>query len=220
MKLKTIAATGLLSLLALPAFADVTLHLPDQVTLLSVNGAEGKSGLLQFISKSSPESINLPNGNNQIVYEVSKIFNKGSTQGKRYQSSAIVLSFDSADSSLVMEVPPLNSMSAANKFDKSLAINLKDKSGSPLQFTNELLPINELSFKKNYSSLLSNYNQSKNPSTITTTHSTAASSQHAEPVTANFAAPVSDMTALKQSFNQMDSKSKQAFLSWAVQNIN
>lgn len=220
MKLKTIAATGLLSLLALPAFADVTLHLPDQVTLLSVNGAEGKSGLLQFISKSSPESINLPNGNNQIVYEVSKIFNKGSTQGKRYQSSAIVLSFNSADSSLVMEVPPLNSMSAANTFDKKLAINLKDKSGSPLQFTNELLPINELSFKKNYSSLLSNYNQSKNPSTITTTHSTAASSQHSEPVTANFATPVSDMTALKQSFNQMDSKSKQAFLSWAVQNIN
>lgn len=220
MKLKTIAATGLLSLLALPAFADVTLHLPDQVTLLSVNGAEGKSGLLQFISKSSPESINLPNGNNQIVYEVSKIFNKGSIQAKRYQSSAIVLSFNSADSSLVMEVPPLNSMSAANTFDKNLAINLKDKSGSPLQFTNELLPINELSFKKNYSSLLSNYNQSKNPSTITTTHSTAASSQHSEPVTANFAAPVSDMTALKQSFNQMDSKSKQAFLSWAVQNIN
>lgn len=216
MKINSIVACGLLSLFSLPLAAEVTLELPNEVSILSINGKEGKSGLLSFVS-SSPNQIMLPNGDNQIVYEVSKVYNKGSSQGKKYQSPPLVLSFNSADSEIMMKLPPLSTYKSTRQFNKTLPVSLTSNSGLPIAYTNEKLPIDGFSFSKDYSRLLEEYNQSQNP-VVATESSTPRKIVSAK--TSHDSVKSSKLTILQDVFSQMDEKEKQEFLSWAIKNIN
>ncbi|WP_299016052.1 DUF2057 domain-containing protein [uncultured Photobacterium sp.] len=219
---KRIITCSLLSLLSLPVAADVKLELPKEVSILSINGEDGRSGLLSFVS-SHPDQITLPNGQNQIVYEIQKIYNKGSSQGKKYRSAPQVLSFNSVDEKLTMTIPPLASYESAQKFDKSISISLKNTSGASIDYTNEKLPLDGFSLSRNYANLLASYNQSKNINTANInanninppTQKNITSSNYHEQQTSS-----SKLITLKNVYNQMSEEEKQEFLSWAIKNIN
>lgn len=218
MKINNIVACGLISLFSMPIAAEVTLKLPSEINILSINGEEGKSGLMGFIS-SSPDKIILPNGDNQIVYDIKKIFNQGSTQSEVYQSSPLVLTFNSTDSELELSIPPLPTPDAARRFDRSTPVKLGSKSGASIEYTNERLPLDGFSFsiKKDYSALLANYNQSSDYK-----HD-SNSDIKPKPATlkSNSAVKTSSKVAILQDvFNELDDKEKQEFLSWAIKNLN
>ncbi|MFC1503268.1 DUF2057 domain-containing protein [Pseudomonadota bacterium] len=213
MKIKNIVVYSMMSIFSLPIAADVTLELPKEVTLLSVNGKEGKNGLLEFVS-SSPDHIKLPNGRNQIVYDVRKVYNKGSSQAKKYQSPPIILSFNSIDSTITMKTPQLATLESARKFDKNLTISLTNESDTPIEHANDQLPIDGFSINKNYSQLLDSYNKSQTPAVKSVTNSVTNNK------TTNKEDRLSKLTILQDVFTQMDQKEKQEFLTWAINNIN
>ncbi|WP_064605498.1 DUF2057 domain-containing protein [Photobacterium sp. J15] len=220
MNKKHILACIMLGMLSLPAVADVNLELPKEVSILSINGQTGKSGLLSFVNSSSDE-ITLPDGNNQIIYEISKIYNKGSSQGVKYRSAPLILSFNSNDENLVMTIPPLKSYKSAIDFDKNISISLANSSGKDIYFINEKLPLDGLSFSRYYSKLLTNYNQSKNNQFATqTVNETSASIQQPQASNNSDQSTSSKMILLKDIFSEMNEEEKQEFLSWAIKNIN
>ncbi|PSW07628.1 DUF2057 domain-containing protein [Photobacterium lipolyticum] len=216
MKIKNIVTCSMISIFSLPIAADVKLELPKEVTVLSVNGKEGESGLLEFVN-SSPDHINLPNGSNQIVYDVRKVYNKGSSQGKKYQSPPMVLSFNSIDSAVMMKVPQLNTLDSAREFDKKLTISLTDESGNSIEHRNIQLPINGFSINKNYSQLLESYNKTQIPQLKTVANSVINTTENK---IKNNVSESSKLTILKDIFIQMEQEEKQEFLTWAINNIH
>ncbi|MDX1302387.1 DUF2057 domain-containing protein [Photobacterium sp.] len=211
MKIKNIVTCSMISLFSLPIVADVTLALPKEVTVLSVNGKEGKSGLLEFIN-SSPDHINLPNGSNQIVYDVRKVYNKGSSQGEKYQSPLMVLSFNSIDSAVLMRLPQLNTLESARKFDRNLTISLTDESGDFIDHRNTQLPLDGLSINKNYSQLLASYNKTQTPK--------VKNVANIDNKKINREKSSSEITILQDIFTKMGQEEKRDFLTWAIKNID
>ncbi|MGF1680442.1 YccT family protein [Photobacterium minamisatsumaniensis] len=216
MKINGFVASGLIGLLSFPVAAEVTLKLPSEVNILSINGEEGKNSLMSFIG-SSPDNITLPNGDNQIIYEIKKIFNKGSSQSEIYQSSPLVLSFNSIDSELVMALPSLRTQDAARRFDRSLAVELSNSSGSSIEHKNEKLPLDGFSINKDYAYLLAAYNTPSDK--VTSTASKQANKLTSKQANGNTDVS-SKLTVLQDVFNQLDDNEKQDFLTWAIKNLN
>lgn len=86
------------------ATAAVTLHVPDDVTLFVANGQKAKlSGSLFASSK----TIELPNGENQIVFQYEPYFSQGNDR-IGVESNVIIAKFSANDTDLNFELPKVS----------------------------------------------------------------------------------------------------------------
>ncbi|MDW1858828.1 DUF2057 family protein, partial [Vibrio sp. Vb0974] len=107
------------------AFADVTVSVPDDVSVLAANGEKAKLSGGFFASE---KTLTLPDGVNQVVFRYAPYFNQGNDR-LSVESDAIVARFDTANAELTIEVPKYRNMRDAEENIKDLDWKLVDGSG-------------------------------------------------------------------------------------------
>ncbi|MCV6069192.1 DUF2057 family protein, partial [Escherichia coli] len=88
------------------AFADVTVSVPDDVSVLAANGEKAKLSGGFFASE---KTLTLPDGVNQVVFRYAPYFNQGNDR-LSVESDAIVARFDTSNAELTIEVPKYRNM--------------------------------------------------------------------------------------------------------------
>ncbi|MDW3125390.1 DUF2057 family protein, partial [Vibrio sp. 1974] len=107
------------------AFADVTVSVPDDVSVLAANGEKAKLSGGFFASE---KALTLPDGVNQVVFRYAPYFNQGNDR-LSVESDVIVARFDTANAELTIEVPKYRNMRDAEENIKDLDWKLVDGSG-------------------------------------------------------------------------------------------
>ncbi|NWK18783.1 DUF2057 family protein, partial [Vibrio parahaemolyticus] len=107
------------------AFADVTVSVPDDVSVLAANGEKAKLSGGFFASE---KTLTLPDGVNQVVFRYAPYFNQGNDR-LSVESDVIVARFDTANAELTIEVPKYRNMRDAEENIKDLDWKLVDGSG-------------------------------------------------------------------------------------------
>ncbi len=137
------------------AFADVTVSVPDDISVLAANGEKVKlsGGFL-----SSEKTFTLPDGVNQIVFRYSPYFNQGND---RYSvdSDAIVARFSAADSELTFQVPEYRNVRDAEENIKNLDWKLIDASGNAITVKQDKLIKPGMQIGRDYVRELEDYNR-------------------------------------------------------------
>ncbi|EDP59663.1 DUF2057 domain-containing protein [Vibrio sp. AND4] len=110
------------------AFADVTVTVPDDVSILAANGEKVKLSGGFFASE---RSLTLPDGVNQVVFRYSPYFSQGNDR-LSVESDVIVARFGAADAELTLNVPEYRDLRQAEDKIKDLDWKLVDASGKAI----------------------------------------------------------------------------------------
>ncbi|CAE6952602.1 hypothetical protein ACOMICROBIO_FLGHMIGD_03207 [Vibrio sp. B1FLJ16] len=137
------------------AFADVTISVPDDVSVLAANGKTVKlsGGFL-----ASEKTFTLPDGVNQIVFRYSPYFNQGNDR-LSVESDAIVARFSAADSELTFQLPKYRNINDAEDSIKNLDWKLVDASGNALNVKQDKLIKPGLQLGRDYVREVEDYNR-------------------------------------------------------------
>ncbi|MBR9874637.1 MAG: DUF2057 domain-containing protein, partial [Vibrionaceae bacterium] len=106
------------------AFADVTVSVPDDVSVLAANGEKVKLDGSFFASE---RTLTLPDGVNQLVFRFAPFFNQGNDRIS-VESDVIVTSFTASDSELALQLPEYRDIRDAEDNIKNLDWKLVDAS--------------------------------------------------------------------------------------------
>lgn len=155
MKKMTSLITLIITSLALPAFAQVTLSLPKNSELLVVNGKPIEAQSV----------ITLPNGSNQVLFKYHTSFRQQGQQ-RRFTSEAIILTFKGQNSAYKLTFPKLRSERDADKFIQSPSLTLIDEKGADTQFVADQLFKEGIQLGRDYDKELAIYNKSNAPAAL------------------------------------------------------
>lgn len=109
MKYQSILCTTALILTTVqPATAEITLNLPKNAEVLTVNGRPAVKS----------DSLILADGINQIAFRYSVQYRQ-QAETVRYQSDVLIVRFDASTQTLTLRLPAINSARDAKKFDES-----------------------------------------------------------------------------------------------------
>ncbi len=137
------------------AFADVTISVPDEVSVLVANGEKVKlsGGFL-----ASEKTFTLPNGINQIVFRFSPFFNQGNER-VTVESDVIVARFSAADSELTFQLPLYRNKREAEGNIKNFDWHLVDESDNAITVKQDKLVKSGMQIGRDYVRELEDYNR-------------------------------------------------------------
>ncbi|EGM69929.1 DUF2057 domain-containing protein [Shewanella sp. HN-41] len=138
-----------------PVSAEVTLQLPSDVELLTVNGQKPLS--------TAP--VTLSNGLNQIAFRYNAQYRK-QANSVRYQSDVLIVRFNETDQELQLKLPNIDSAKAAKQFDESPSLSLLDKHNQAIAFDQDRLVKNGLQIGRNFEQEILLYNQGQHPASL------------------------------------------------------
>ncbi|OZT82638.1 hypothetical protein CIK04_22125 [Vibrio sp. 03_296] len=151
------------------ATAAVTLHVPDDVTLFVANGQKAKlSGSLFASSK----TIELPNGENQIIFQYEPYFSQGNDR-IGVESNVIIAKFSATDTDLNFELPKYRDHRVAEQEIKQMQWQLVDEQGAAVTKSEDKLVKSGMQIGRDYASEAADYNQTGGIAAIGTTVSVA-----------------------------------------------
>ncbi|EKZ9177477.1 TPA: DUF2057 domain-containing protein [Vibrio vulnificus] len=151
------------------ATAAVTLHVPDDVTLFVANGQKAKlSGSLFASSK----TIELPNGENQIVFQYEPYFSQGNDR-IGVESNVIIAKFSASDTDLNFELPKYRDHRVAEQEIKQMQWQLVDEQGAAVTKSEDKLVKSGMQIGRDYAREAADYNQTGGIAAIGTTVSVA-----------------------------------------------
>ncbi|EGR8989077.1 hypothetical protein BST55_05605 [Vibrio vulnificus] len=151
------------------ATAAVTLHVPDDVTLFVANGQKAKlSGSLFASSK----TIELPNGENQIVFQYEPYFSQGNDR-IGVESNVIIAKFSATDTDLNFELPKYRDHRVAEQEIKQMQWQLVDEQGAAVTKSEDKLVKSGMQIGRDYAREAADYNQTGGIAAIGTTVSVA-----------------------------------------------
>ncbi|EJA3102199.1 DUF2057 domain-containing protein [Vibrio vulnificus] len=151
------------------ATAAVTLHVPDDVTLFVANGQTAKlSGSLFASSK----TIELPNGENQIVFQYEPYFSQGNDR-IGVESNVIIAKFSATDTDLNFELPKYRDHRVAEQEIKQMQWQLVDEQGAAVTKSEDKLVKSGMQIGRDYAREAADYNQTGGIAAIGTTMSVA-----------------------------------------------
>ncbi|HDY7718289.1 TPA: DUF2057 domain-containing protein [Vibrio vulnificus] len=137
------------------ATAAVTLHVPDDVTLFVANGQKAKlSGSLFASSK----TIELPNGENQIVFQYEPYFSQGNDR-IGVESNVIIAKFSANDTDLNFELPKYRDHRVAEQEIKQMQWQLVDEQGAAVTKSEDKLVKSGMQIGRDYAREAADYNQ-------------------------------------------------------------
>lgn len=117
------------------AFADVTVRVPDEVSVLAANGDKVKLSGGFFASE---KTLILPNGVNQFVFRYTPFFSQGNDRVST-ESDVIIAKFVASDAELTMQLPKYRNLSDAENNIGDLDWALNDKSGNTIDVQQDKL---------------------------------------------------------------------------------
>ncbi|HAT8536199.1 TPA: DUF2057 domain-containing protein [Vibrio vulnificus] len=151
------------------ATAAVTLHVPDDVTLFVANGQKAKlSGSLFASSK----TIELPNGENQIVFQYEPYFSQGNDR-IGVESNVIIAKFSANDTDLNFELPKYRDHRVAEQEIKQMQWQLVDEQGAAVTKSEDKLVKSGMQIGRDYARETADYNQTGGIAAIGTAVSVA-----------------------------------------------
>ncbi|MDF2153003.1 DUF2057 family protein [Vibrio sp. CAU 1672] len=168
-----------------PALADVTLSIPDDVSILAANGrkAELSGGLF-----ASSKTLTLPDGVNQVVVRYAPFFSKGNERVST-ESHAIIARFTATDSELTFELPEYRDLREAEANIKQLELRLIDESGNAIDLRQEALVKPGMQIGRDYLREVEDYNRQGGVAAVTMTGTAVV-----QPVTLPAVAPDASVT--------------------------
>ena len=115
--------------------AQVTLQIPDSITVLAVNAAkpELEGGLF-----SSTKTLTLPDGENQVVFRYSPYFTQGNDR-VIVDSNAVITKFDAANQALSLDLPEYRDAKQAEKGLRDWQVKLVNDQGEPVEVMQDVL---------------------------------------------------------------------------------
>ncbi|MCG9698662.1 DUF2057 domain-containing protein [Vibrio natriegens] len=137
------------------AFADVTVSVPDDVSVLAANGEKVKLDGGFFASE---RTLTLPDGVNQVVFRFTPFFNKGNDRVS-VESDVIVTSFTSSDSKLALQLPEYRNLNDAEDNIKDLDWKLVDASGNAIAVKQDKLIKEGMQIGRDYVREVEDYNR-------------------------------------------------------------
>ncbi|EIH0731030.1 TPA: DUF2057 domain-containing protein [Vibrio vulnificus] len=151
------------------ATAAVTLHVPDDVTLFVANAQKAKlSGSLFASSK----TIELPNGENQIVFQYEPYFSQGNDR-IGVESNVIIAKFSANDTDLNFELPKYRDHRIAEQEIKQMQWQLVDEQGAAVTKSEDKLVKSGMQIGRDYAREAADYNQTGGIAAIGTAVSVA-----------------------------------------------
>lgn len=137
------------------ALADVTISIPDTVEVLLVNEQKPQldGGLF-----SSPKTVTLPDGENQILFLYKPYF----TQGKDriiVESDPIVAKFTSKESELIFDFPSYRNVREAKAEIKTADWQFKNQNGQVVSVQQEQLAKEGMQIGRNFKLEIAEYNR-------------------------------------------------------------
>ncbi|MDV6252035.1 DUF2057 family protein [Vibrio sp. EA2] len=137
------------------AFADVTVSVPDDVSVLAANGEKVKLDGGFFASE---RTMTLPDGVNQVVFRFSPFFNQGNDRVS-VESDVIVTSFTASDSELALQLPEYRNLNDAEDNIKDLDWKLVDASGNAIAVKQDKLIKEGMQIGRDYVREVEDYNR-------------------------------------------------------------
>ena len=215
----TLKKTLLAGLMLAPtlAYSSVTLNVPVDIQMLTVNGQDVGFSSFGFDHK---ETVTLDDGVNQVVFRISKVVADGGSKGTKYTSIPMVATFESSDSNLFIEVPKLTTLSQGSQFNDEPTFSITD-GNQPIPGLRKGKINAGLKFFADIVAEVERFNRSDEPASLKhfqidqpakTTIAVAAT-------TASYSESP-DIEKFKKDFANFSKEEKQAFLSWAINNIN
>ncbi|ANO34397.1 hypothetical protein BCT86_06540 [Vibrio breoganii] len=166
---KKILLTGLALSLTAPAFAEVTIGLPEDVDLLLVNGTEPEIDGGFF---SSSSTAILPDGENQIVFRYVPSFKQGQ-EFEKMNSDVIVAKFTAENENLEFEFPKYRNIREAQRFNSNPDWKLVNESNQTIEMTQDKLVHEGMQIGRDYETEMIKFNAAGGAAAIATTNSAA-----------------------------------------------
>jgi uncharacterized protein YccT (UPF0319 family) len=207
-----------LPFVAFNAFSSVEITLPKSINILAVNES---NNVAQYLNN---ETLTLPDGKSQFVFDIRKTFKPGSSQAYFYQSVPVIITLDGLNGSATLITPSIDNEQQSLAYDKRQA---KDKFS--LSSVNNITNVEADNLSKGWLSLTEDFadasrlhNKDKNI-VLGTNSKSAAVEPLAQTETKNIQAKASisnNLEITQDYFNKLSKQEKQKFLSWAVSNID
>ena len=137
------------------AFADVTVSVPDNVSVLAANGEKADLSGGFFASE---RTLTLPDGLNQVVFRFAPYFNQGNDR-LSVESDVIVTRFDATNAELTLQMPEYRNLRDAEEKIKDLAWKLVDESGIAIAVDQDKLLKPGMQIGRDYVREIEDYNQ-------------------------------------------------------------
>lgn len=174
-------------------------------------------------------TLSLPDGKSQFVFDIRKTFKPGSSQATFYQSVPVIITLEGNSASATLTTPEISSEYEAQKFDQLEAKNkfsLSSVKGID-SIESDNLSKGWLSLTENFADASRMYNKDNNitlgvvAATAVTLPATVIDKPIESVDTAELSPSNTSYLKLTQdSFNKLSKTEKQKFLSWAVSNID
>ncbi|AVV82741.1 hypothetical protein SPWS13_0930 [Shewanella putrefaciens] len=161
-----------------PATAEITLNLPKNAEVLTVNGRPAVKS----------DSLILADGINQIAFRYSVQYRQ-QAETVRYQSDVLIVRFDASTQTLTLRLPAINSARDAKKFDESPKLALLNAQDETVSFTSDILVKHGIQLGRDFEHEILQYNLSNQPASLNLTMNT-------ETTIPNNAIAVSSTTAI------------------------
>ncbi|WP_418642619.1 DUF2057 family protein [Vibrio chaetopteri] len=231
MKASNLIAAALLVGCSSLAMADVTIKIPDNVDLLSVNAGDPTTDSSGFFS--SGETATLPDGVNQIVFKYEPFFDVNRDERKVISSKAIIARFEATDAELTLNIPTYRDARQAQKNIDNLEWSLTDKNDQVVPVVEDKLIKDGMQIGRDYNREADDYNRkggvaaltvATTAAVVTTTAAatTAAATTAAQPTTLPATAPAAgDNTAEEMLifwYNKADAETKARFKEYVSKN--
>jgi uncharacterized protein YccT (UPF0319 family) len=229
MKASNLIAAALLVGCSSLAMAEVTIKIPDNVDLLSVNAGDPTTDSSGFFS--SGETATLPDGVNQIVFKYEPFFDVNRDERKVISSKAIIARFEATDAELTLNVPTYRDARQAQKNIDNLEWSLTDKNDQVVPVVEDKLIKDGMQIGRDYNREADDYNRKGGVAALTvaatavattTAATAAAATTAAQPATLPATAPATgDNTAeemLMFWYNKADAETKARFKEYVSKN--
>lgn len=149
MRLTQSILTALLICVNSSAFANVEVTLPSNSELILVNGKENNS----------TDKLSLDNGENQLALRYIGRYQQQGSQ-TQFSSDVVIMTFSAENAQLTITLPRIRSNSAADAFNRSPNITLKDSTGVDIAFRQDKLIKDGMQLGRDYEKEIFDYNSS------------------------------------------------------------
>ncbi len=153
--------------------AEVILNVPSNVDLLVVNGKEPQLNSRLF---SSTNSVNLPDGDNQIVFRFEPAFPRGK-ELDQFSSDVVIAKFNASNQQLEFQFPNYRSLKQAEDFNQNPNWQLLNEQQSRIEITQDKLIKQGMQIGRNFEFETAQYNQTSAPAAITRLTTTPVTAQ-------------------------------------------
>lgn len=150
---KILSCTLLYSMCSL-AFADIALKLPDDTSLLALNG----QSVIERNDLIKKNILTLQNGTHQLVINHTVILGDKFDEEEFYKTEVFALVFKSNNQKLTLLTPVFNNVSDIDKFNTKPSWKIIDSSGNTIETKISVLKKDGLQLSRNYEFELNVFN--------------------------------------------------------------